>query len=51
VSQHKLLHITEMSFVIIKDSLLHNCPQLSRISVLKPAFTSMSSCTCCRSNQ
>jgi len=25
-------HITQMSFTVINDSLLYNCPQLSRIA-------------------
>jgi len=30
--QHELQHIIEMSSTVIKDSLLHNCPQLSQIA-------------------
>jgi len=35
VKECKLQHITEMRSTVIKDSLLHNRPQLSRIACVK----------------
>jgi len=30
---HKLRHVIEMPSTVVKDSLLHKCPQLSRIAL------------------